>query len=182
MAHPVHAFPEPDHDHARCAADAIAHAELVCRDRGQRFTPIRRQVLQALLSSHRPLGAYDVIELLARGHARPAPITIYRALDFLIEQGLVHRIVSRNAFLACGNNHRTGALIMSYILARDGHPPFVLTVDNAKAYFDPSTLITKRKKKSLTLLFEMPRLKRNFAAFLHSQANARYLQAKAQRA
>ena len=79
-------------------------------------------------------------------------------------------------------NHRTGALIMSYILARDGHPPFVLTVDNAKAYFDPSTLITKRKKKSLTLLFEMPRLKRNFAAFLHSQANARYLQAKAQRA
>ena len=58
----------------------------------------------------------------------------------------------------------------------------VLTVDNAKAYFDPSTLITKKKKKSLTLLFEMPRLKRNFADFLHSQANTRYLQPKAQRA
>jgi hypothetical protein len=71
---------------------------------------------------------------------------------------------------------------MSYILARDGHPSFVLTVDNAKAYFDPSTLITKKKKKSLTLLFEMPRIKRNFAEFLNSQANVRYLQAKPQRA
>ncbi len=111
MAHPAQAFPEPDHDHARCAADAIAHAELVCRNRGERFTPIRRQVLQALLSSHRPLGAYDVIELLARGHARPAPITVYRALDFLIEQGLVHRIVSRNAFLACAHNHDERATV-----------------------------------------------------------------------
>ncbi|MGA7996663.1 MAG: transcriptional repressor, partial [Bradyrhizobium sp.] len=51
-------FPAPDHDHRRCAADAIDHAEQVCKQRSQKFTPIRRQVLQALLSSHRPLGAY----------------------------------------------------------------------------------------------------------------------------
>ena len=120
MPHPAHAFPEPNHDHARCAADAIAHAESVCRDRGQRFTAIRRLVLQALLSSHRPLGAYDVIELLARGHTRPAPITIYRALDFLIEQGLAHRIVSRNAFLACAHDHGSAAMVAFLICDRCG--------------------------------------------------------------
>jgi Fur family zinc uptake transcriptional regulator len=116
----AHAFPEPGHDHARCAADAIAHAEIVCRDRGERFTPIRRHVLEALLASHRPLGAYDLIEQLARHQARPAPITVYRALDFLIEQGLVHRIVSRNAFLACAHNHDERASVAFLICDRCG--------------------------------------------------------------
>src|SRR5215472_8112547 len=68
------AFPAPDHDHHRCAAEAITHAERVCRERAQKFTPIRRQVLQALLSSHRPLGAYEVIDELAKSMPRPAPI------------------------------------------------------------------------------------------------------------
>lgn len=89
--------------------------------------------------------------------------------------GVYIRILSEPELFIEGN-HRTGALIMSHILARDGHPPFVLTVDNAKAYFDPSTLITKKKKKSLTLLLEMPRLKRQFAGFLMSQENPEYLQ------
>jgi len=91
-------FPAPDHDHDRCTADALDHAERVCQRRAQKFTPIRRQVLQALLSSHRPLGAYEVIDELAKSMPRPAPITVYRALDFLMENGLVHRIESRNAF------------------------------------------------------------------------------------
>jgi Fur family zinc uptake transcriptional regulator len=62
-------------------------------------------VLEALLSSHRPLGAYEVIDELAKSMPRPAPITVYRALDFLMENGLVHRIESRNAFLACAHDH-----------------------------------------------------------------------------
>src|SRR6267143_1287846 len=78
-------FPAPDHDHDRCAADGIHHAERVCEQRAQKFTPIRRQVLQALLSSHRPLGAYEVVDELAKSMSRPAPITVYRALDFLME-------------------------------------------------------------------------------------------------
>jgi hypothetical protein len=89
--------------------------------------------------------------------------------------GVYIRVLSEPELFIEGN-HRTGALIMSYILARDGYPPFVLTVDNAQAYFDPSTLITKKKKKSLTLLLEMPRLKRQFAEFLTSQENPKYLQ------
>lgn len=113
-------FHDPGHDHARCTADAIAHAESVCDQRGQRFTPIRRQVLEALLSSHRPLGAYDVIEELAKRVARPAPITVYRALDFLIEQGLVHRIESRNAFLACARNHDVSSSVAFLICERCG--------------------------------------------------------------
>lgn len=98
-------FPAPGHDHDRCAAEAIAHAESICAARSERLTPMRRRVLEALLASHAPLGAYELIDRLAADGGRPAPITIYRALDFLRMQGLVHRIESRNAFIACVHNH-----------------------------------------------------------------------------
>ena len=104
-------FPAPDHNHERCAADVIAHAVSVCTDRSQRLTPMRRKVLEVLASSHKPLGAYEIIDAAATGGPRPAPITIYRALDFLMENGLVHRIESRNAFLACAHNHDSGAVV-----------------------------------------------------------------------
>ena len=113
-------FPAPDHDHGRCTAEAMAHAEAVCARRTQKFTPIRRQVLQALLSSHRPLGAYEVIDELAKSMPRPAPITVYRALDFLMENGLVHRIESRNAFLACAHDHDATAMVAFLICERCG--------------------------------------------------------------
>ncbi len=114
------AFPAPDHDHNRCAADAISHAEQVCANRAQKFTPIRRQVLQALLSSHRPLGAYEIIDELARSMPRPAPITVYRALEFLMANGLVHRIESRNAYLACAHDHDAASLVAFLICERCG--------------------------------------------------------------
>ena len=113
-------FPAPDHDHDRCAADAIRHAEQVCAGRAQKFTPIRRQVLQALLASHRPLGAYEVIDTLAQSMARPAPITVYRALDFLMANGLVHRIESRNAYLACAHDHDATSTVAFLICDRCG--------------------------------------------------------------
>src|SRR5690349_20371342 len=102
-------FPTPDHDHDRCSADALQHAETLCMKRGERLTPMRRNVLEVLAASHKPLGAYEIIEEVAARSPRPAPITIYRALDFLTAQGFVHRIESRNAFLACINNHATDA-------------------------------------------------------------------------
>ena len=68
-------------------------------------------MLLALLASHRPLGAYEVIEELARSMPRPAPITVYRALDFLMENGLVHRIESRNAYLACAHDHDETSMV-----------------------------------------------------------------------
>jgi Fur family zinc uptake transcriptional regulator len=112
------AFPAPDHDHDRCSSDAMAIAESICGERGQRLTPIRRRVLAALLDSHRPLGAYEIIDRLAPRGPRPAPITAYRALDFLRENGLVHRIESRNAFIACVHNHAAGELVVFLICER----------------------------------------------------------------
>jgi Fur family zinc uptake transcriptional regulator len=105
---PRTAFPAPNHDHERCASDAIAHAEALCLARHERLTPMRRKVLEALLASHAPLGAYELIEKLSVRGQRLAPITIYRALDFLRQQGLVHRIESRNSFIACVHNHDSG--------------------------------------------------------------------------
>src|SRR3979411_1833151 len=113
-------FPAPDHDHGRCTADAIEHAERVCERRAQKFTPIRRQGVQALLSRHRPRGAYEVIDDLAKSMPRPAPITVYRALDFLMENGLVHRIESRNAYLACAHDHDAAAMGAFLICERGG--------------------------------------------------------------
>jgi Fur family transcriptional regulator, zinc uptake regulator len=112
-------FPAPDHDHERCASAAIAHAEAHCAARAQRLTPMRRQVLEALLASHKPLGAYEIIDRLAND-VRPAPITIYRALDFLRDNGLVHRIESRNAFVACVHNHIGDDLVVFLICEHCG--------------------------------------------------------------
>jgi Fur family zinc uptake transcriptional regulator len=117
-AHAV--FPKPGHDHHRCASDAIAHAEAICAARKERLTPMRRRVLEALLASHQPLGAYELIDRLAMRSSRPAPITVYRALDFLREQELVHRIESRNSFIACVHNHESNDPVVFLICEKCG--------------------------------------------------------------
>jgi len=89
------------HDHRRCAADALDHAEAISRREGLRFTEQRRHVLEALLATHVPASAYDVIDRLAAHGRRPAPVSVYRALDFLVEHRFAHRIESRNAYVAC---------------------------------------------------------------------------------
>lgn len=88
--------------------------------------------------------------------------------------GVYVRGLSRPQLFIEGN-HRTGALIMSYLLVREGRPPFVLTVDNAKGYFDPSTLITKQSRHGLTMLYRMPRIKSSFGEFLKGQASKAFL-------
>jgi Fur family transcriptional regulator, zinc uptake regulator len=112
-------FPAPDRDHERCASAAIAHAEAQCAARAQRLTAMRRQVLETLLASHRPLSAYEIMDQL-RQRSGPAPITIYRALDFLRENGLVHRIETRNAFVACVHDHGGDDLVIFLICERCG--------------------------------------------------------------
>jgi Fur family zinc uptake transcriptional regulator len=103
-----------EHDHTRCAADALTHAEALCRREGLRFTEQRRHVLQALLESHVPASAYDVIERLAgEGAPRLAPVSVYRALEFLTANNFAHRIESMNAYVACdrGNDCEPGATL-----------------------------------------------------------------------
>jgi Fur family transcriptional regulator, zinc uptake regulator len=94
------AFP-PVHDHSACMAATLAAAEDLARTRGEKLTPLRRRVLEIVLESHRPIGAYDVLATLARDHTRPAPPTVYRALEFLLSQGFIHRIDSLSAFVGC---------------------------------------------------------------------------------
>lgn len=79
----------------------IQQAEHQCQQRNVRFTPIRRRVLEMISSSAGGLKAYDLLDELTAEHASARPPTVYRALDFLIEQGLVHRIESLNAYVAC---------------------------------------------------------------------------------
>ncbi|WP_417568246.1 Fur family transcriptional regulator [Marinobacter sp.] len=97
------AIPYRPHNHDACVSEALADARAVCQQHNARLTPIRERVLELIWQSHKPLGAYDVLaELSADGH-NAAPPTVYRALDFLQQNGLVHRIASLNAFIGCAH-------------------------------------------------------------------------------
>jgi len=84
----------------------MAHAERVCLDRGLSFTTLRRDVYRLLCRHKRPVGAYELLEDLKQQRPRAAPITIYRALDFLVDAGLAHKISKLNAFTACRGSDR----------------------------------------------------------------------------
>lgn len=90
-----------DHNHQQCIDQALAQAQQLCRERRQRLTPIRELVLRLIWQSHQPLGAYELLPALAEAGFNSAPPTVYRALEFLQQQGLVHRIASLNAFVGC---------------------------------------------------------------------------------
>jgi Fur family zinc uptake transcriptional regulator len=101
------------HDHAR---DALAAAESHCARLGLRLTETRRHVFGALAEAPRAMGAYDLIDALASdGHKRQAPISIYRALDFLMQAGLAHKIESLNAFVACPHLHGRDEMVVFLI-------------------------------------------------------------------
>ncbi len=91
------------HDHAHCIDDALRAADARCAQRKLQFTPVRRRVLEILLREHRALGAYDILaELAAEGLGAQPPVA-YRALDFLVQHGLAHRIERLNAYAACAH-------------------------------------------------------------------------------
>ncbi|OAN88561.1 Fur family transcriptional regulator [Marinobacter sp. EhC06] len=108
------AIPYRPHNHDACVSQALTDARAICQRQNARLTPIRERVLELIWQSHKPLGAYDVLgELSTDGH-NAAPPTVYRALDFLQQHGLVHRIASLNAFIGCthaGENH-TGMFLI----------------------------------------------------------------------
>lgn len=94
-------FGQHEHDHGRCVDGALADAERRCRRLGLRLTPARRRVLEIVWAGHGPVKAYDILEVLNREGGRTAPPTVYRALEFLLEARLVHRLDSLNAFVGC---------------------------------------------------------------------------------
>ena len=102
------------HDHTHCVGTALSRAEVLCAERGLRLTPVRRRTLEILLERHGAMGAYEVLERLAADGFGHQPPVAYRALDFLVDQGLAHRIRRINAFVACshpGQDHHAAFLI-----------------------------------------------------------------------
>lgn len=91
------------HDHGDCLEEALRVAEESCRARGLRLTEVRKQVLALVWQSHKPQRAYDVIAGLNKLGHKPAPPTTYRALDFLQQAGLIHRIESLNSYIGCAD-------------------------------------------------------------------------------
>ena len=96
------------HDHRHCIATALRQAGKICQINNTRLTETRKKVLSLVWQSHKPLGAYEIMARFSGDPSKPAaPPTIYRALDFLQQQGLVHRIASLNAYAGCTRpNHK----------------------------------------------------------------------------
>jgi Fur family zinc uptake transcriptional regulator len=126
------------HDHSHCAGDVLGRAQALVQDRGLRLTPVRRRTLEILLEQHRALGAYDVLQrLAAEGYGNQPPVA-YRALDFLVEHGLAHRIRRLNAFAACmhpGEAHAPAFLIcrVCALVAEAPAAPVRAALDSAAA-------------------------------------------------
>ena len=80
---------------------ALRRAERLCSERGVRFTEQRRRVFAIVCEADRPIGAYEILDAMRIRVRHPAPPTVYRALDFLLEQGLVHKLETLHAFVGC---------------------------------------------------------------------------------
>ena len=118
------------HDHSACVADMMSAAESYTGAHKLQFTPIRRRVLEMLLQDHKALGAYAVLERLkAEGKAAQPPVA-YRALDFLVKHGFVHKIERLNAYIACAHPF-------------ESHTPAFMICRQCHAVAEASTTLTK---------------------------------------
>jgi Fur family transcriptional regulator, zinc uptake regulator len=151
QTHPPDAFPALEHDHDRCLEEAMTRARKAFDDKGLKLTPLRRAVFGEIASSHRAIGAYEVLDKLAARGERLAPISVYRAIDALLAAGMVHRFESRNAFFAChaGHDVRTRHLVLSCdscgrIAEVDGNKAFA-AIDKAAASagFSPKSAVVE---------------------------------------
>lgn len=103
----------------------LEEAARLCSEQGATLTPLRREVLGLVLSSEQPIGAYALLDQLRRSRATAAPPTVYRALDFLLERGFVHKVERLNAFVGCPSasdhvRHDQGHAVQFLICTRCG--------------------------------------------------------------
>jgi len=89
------------HNHRRCIEHGVQHAVARCEEAGWQLTPIRQRVLELLLTEHRAIGAYEILEMLRKDGWNSQPPVAYRALDFLVQHGFAHKVERLNAFIAC---------------------------------------------------------------------------------
>ena len=114
LSHANAPFLAANHDHNGCRDKALKTAERLCDNRGVRLTPMRRQVLELIWESHRAVKAYDLLDRIKPKAGTAKPATVYRALDFLMEQGLIHKVESLNAFIGCSySEHQHQQLLLT---------------------------------------------------------------------
>ncbi|WP_146910371.1 transcriptional repressor [Arenimonas daejeonensis] len=99
-----HDCTSPEH-HVHDADGYLQAVEKACGERGLRLTPLRAQVLGLIAAAGKPVKAYDLLDSMKAENGSSAPPTVYRALDFLLEQGFIHRLASVNAFVGCHHPH-----------------------------------------------------------------------------
>ena len=86
--------------------------------------------------------------------------------------GVFVHILSKPQLFIEGN-HRSASLIVSFLLVREGLPPFVLSTDNVVAFFNPASVIRRMPKHGLVALFQLPKIKKKYAAFLEEQSSSK---------
>ena len=111
------------HNHKGCMQHALQAAEHICTQKGVRLTAIRKRILELICTSHKAIGAYELLDLFKQEDPKAKPVTIYRALDFLMAAGLVHKIESLNAFIGC-------------LQAEKQHKSVILICDNCKNAYE----------------------------------------------
>jgi Fur family zinc uptake transcriptional regulator len=102
---------------------SMEQATVIFAEKNIRFTDLRRKVFEEIASTHASVGAYEVLDRLAKKGTRLAPISVYRALDALLEAGVVHRLESKNAYFACRRMDKP----------RTGRPPIFLSCEKCGA-------------------------------------------------
>lgn len=93
-------------NHSECVSEAILKASLICQEQNIRFTDLRKDIFKIILQNHRPAKAYDVLNQLQKQNSSAKPSTVYRTLDFLLENGLIHKLHSSNSYAACSHPKR----------------------------------------------------------------------------
>ena len=104
----------------------LQQAAELCDRRNLRFTRLRKQVLELVCRAEQPVGAYHLLDELKQSGRSAAPPTVYRALDFLLEQGLVHRLSTNNTYLACAHPQHPHAAVF-LVCSECGHTQEVHT-------------------------------------------------------
>tara|TARA_B100001057_G_C22710341_1_gene895514 strand:- start:710 stop:1171 length:462 start_codon:yes stop_codon:yes gene_type:complete len=102
------------HNHKNCISTSLFELEKFCRESDQKLTKIRRKVLEILLESHKALGAYEILDKLKSNGFPSQPPVAYRAINFLLKVGFVHKIEKFNTYIACskpGKSHKPAFLI-----------------------------------------------------------------------
>jgi len=102
---------------------SLEQATAIFAEKNIRFTDLRRKVFEEIASTQASVGAYEVLDRLAKKGTRLAPISVYRALDALLEAGVVHRLESKNAYFACRRMDKP----------RTGRPPIFLSCEKCGA-------------------------------------------------